>query len=79
MKKNVKVVLNGDSRQDYPISDMVFLPDQLVGLLSHDMTLLSGDVICVGTNGGVGSMKQPSNDVSVTIDDIGTLKNTFKN
>jgi 2-keto-4-pentenoate hydratase/2-oxohepta-3-ene-1,7-dioic acid hydratase in catechol pathway len=79
LEKNVKVILNGDVRQDYPLSDMIFKPHQLVSLLSHDMTLLAGDVICVGTNVGVGSMKQPSNDVSVTIDGIGTLENIFKN
>jgi 2-keto-4-pentenoate hydratase/2-oxohepta-3-ene-1,7-dioic acid hydratase in catechol pathway len=77
--KNVKVILDGDVRQDYPLSDMIFEPLQLVSLLSHDMTLLPGDVICVGTNVGVGSMKQPSNDVSVTIGGIGTLENIFKN
>ena len=58
---------------------MIFKSYQLVSLLSHDMTLLLDDVICVGTNVGVGSMKQPSNDVSVTIDGIGTLENIFKN
>ncbi|MBT8004765.1 MAG: 2-hydroxyhepta-2,4-diene-1,7-dioate isomerase, partial [Rhodospirillales bacterium] len=59
--------------------DMIFKPHQLVSLLSHDMTLKPGDVICVGTNVGVGSMKLPSNDVAVTIDGIGTLENVFKN
>ena len=77
--KNLTVVLNGDVRQDYPLSNMIFKPHQLVSLLSYDMTLLPGDVICVGTNVGVGSMKLPSNDVAVTIDGIGTLENTFKN
>ncbi|MBT3907200.1 MAG: fumarylacetoacetate hydrolase family protein [Rhodospirillaceae bacterium] len=79
LEKNLTVVLNGDVRQDYPLSDMIFKPHQLVSLLSHDMTLLPGDVICVGTNVGVGSMKLPSNDVAVTIDGIGTLENVFKN
>ena len=73
----VKTVLNGDERQNYPISDMIFQPLRLVSLISHDMTLMAGDVICCGTSIGVGSMKEESNTVEVTIDGIGTLSNVF--
>ena len=72
----VRTVLNGEERQHYPISDMVFQPVKLVSLLSHDMTLMPGDVIACGTNVGVGSMK-PGSHVEVTIDGIGTLSNTY--
>ena len=74
----VKTVLNGDERQNYPISDMIFQPPQLVSMISHDMTLMPGDVICCGTSIGVGSMKEPSNTVEVTIEGIGTLANVFE-
>jgi 2-keto-4-pentenoate hydratase/2-oxohepta-3-ene-1,7-dioic acid hydratase in catechol pathway len=40
------------------------------------MTLLAGDVILCGTSLGVGSMK-PGSTVEVSIDGIGTLRNTF--
>ncbi len=73
----VKVVLNGDLRQDYPLSDMIHQPLGLVSLLSHDMTLMPGDVIACGTSVGVGSMKQARNTVEVTIEGIGTLSNVF--
>lgn len=73
----VKTVLNGAERQNYPISDMIFSAQALVQRLSCDMTLMPGDVICCGTSVGVGSMKEPSNTVEVTIDGIGTLSNTF--
>jgi 2-keto-4-pentenoate hydratase/2-oxohepta-3-ene-1,7-dioic acid hydratase in catechol pathway len=56
---------------------MIFPPHRLVSLLSHDMTLMPGDLIACGTSIGVGSMKQPTNDVAVTIDGIGTLANQF--
>lgn len=75
---NVITVLNGDERQNYPISDMIFQPAKLVSLLSHDMTLMPGDVIACGTSLGVGSMKEPSNTVAVTIEGIGTLSNVFE-
>ncbi len=75
----VRTVLNGTERQNYPVADMVFQPTALVSLLSRDMTLLPGDVICCGTSLGVGAMREPSNTVEVTINEIGTLRNRFEN
>lgn len=72
----VRTVLNGDVRQDYPISDMRFTVAQLVSMISQDMTLNPGDVILCGTSVGVGSMK-PGSTVEVTIAGIGTLTNRF--
>jgi 2-keto-4-pentenoate hydratase/2-oxohepta-3-ene-1,7-dioic acid hydratase in catechol pathway len=74
---HVRTELNGKERQNYPLNDMIFSPALLVSLLSRDMTLLPGDLICCGTSLGVGSMKEPVNTVSVTIDGIGTLTNRF--
>jgi 2-keto-4-pentenoate hydratase/2-oxohepta-3-ene-1,7-dioic acid hydratase in catechol pathway len=68
--------LNGDVRQDYPLSDMIMSPALLVSRLSGDMTLLPGDVIACGTSLGVGSMKDGAL-VEVSIDGIGTLRNSF--
>jgi len=68
--------LNGDVRQDYPLSDMIMPPALLVSRLSGDMTLLPGDVIACGTSVGVGSMKDGST-VEISIDGIGALGNTF--
>ncbi len=74
----VKTVLNGDERQNYPVSDMIFQPAHLVSMVSHDMTLMPGDVIACGTSIGVGAMKEKSNSVAITIDGIGTLANVFE-
>ena len=76
---NVKTVLNGEVRQDYSTSDLIFTPQQQVSLISHNMTLEPGDVICVGTSIGVGAMKELSNSVEISIDGIGTLSNTYVN
>ncbi|MEE8395290.1 MAG: fumarylacetoacetate hydrolase family protein [bacterium] len=73
---SIKSVLNGDLRQDYPVSDMIFQPVRLVSMISRDMTLLPGDVIACGTSVGVGSMK-PDSEISIAIEGIGTLGNTF--
>ncbi len=74
----VRTVLNGDERQNYPVSDMIIPPHRIISLISHDMTLEPGDVICCGTSLGAGSMKQPSNTIEITIDGIGTLSNVFE-
>lgn len=77
MTLTIRTVLNGEERQNYPVSDMYFPPVKLVALISRDMTLEPGDVIACGTSVGVGVMKEKSNVVEVTIDGIGTLTNTF--
>jgi 2-keto-4-pentenoate hydratase/2-oxohepta-3-ene-1,7-dioic acid hydratase in catechol pathway len=70
----VRTLLDGVVRQDYPISDMRFSVEQLVSMISHDMTLLPGDIILCGTSVGVGSMK-PGSTVEVEIGGIGKLSN----
>jgi 2-keto-4-pentenoate hydratase/2-oxohepta-3-ene-1,7-dioic acid hydratase in catechol pathway len=68
--------LDGVERQNYPLSDMIFPPLELVSRISHDMSLLPGDVIACGTSLGVGSIKDGSS-VEVSIDGIGSLLNTL--
>jgi len=72
----VRTRLNGELRQDYPISDMRFPVERLVSLISADMTLEPGDVILCGTSIGVGSMK-PDSDIEIEIEGIGTLRNRY--
>ena len=72
----IRTVLNGQERQNYPVSDMVFPPAALVSRISQDMTLEPGDVIACGTSVGVGSMK-PGSDVTISIEGIGELTNRF--
>lgn len=73
---NASVVtrLDGVERQNYPLSDMIFSPLELVSRISHDLTLLPGDVIACGTSIGVGSIKDGVT-IDVSIDGIGSLQN----
>ncbi|AMP15024.1 fumarylacetoacetate hydrolase family protein [Collimonas pratensis] len=73
----VKTWLNGELRQDYPVSDMLFSPARLVSLISQDMSLYPGDLILCGTSVGVGSMK-PGSMVEIEIEGIGKLGNRFE-
>jgi 2-keto-4-pentenoate hydratase/2-oxohepta-3-ene-1,7-dioic acid hydratase in catechol pathway len=68
--------LDGVERQNYPLSDMIFSPQELVSRLSYDVALLPGDVIACGTSLGVGSIKDGAT-VEVSIDGIGSLQNTL--
>jgi 2-keto-4-pentenoate hydratase/2-oxohepta-3-ene-1,7-dioic acid hydratase in catechol pathway len=74
----IRTVLNDQERQNYPVSDMIIGPVKTVSMISQDMTLHPGDVICCGTSVGVGSMK-PGSTIEVTIDGIGTLSNRYEN
>ncbi|GAB3479824.1 fumarylacetoacetate hydrolase family protein [Polaromonas eurypsychrophila] len=76
-KLMVRTLLNGEVRQDYPISDMRFSVQQLVSLISQDITLYAGDIILCGTSVGVGSMK-PGSTIEVEIAGIGRLSNRFE-
>jgi 2-keto-4-pentenoate hydratase/2-oxohepta-3-ene-1,7-dioic acid hydratase in catechol pathway len=73
----VRSVLNGQVRQEYSVSDMVFGVPQLVHLLSQGVTLDPGDVILAGTSVGVGVMK-PGSTIDISIEGIGTLSNRFE-
>jgi 2-keto-4-pentenoate hydratase/2-oxohepta-3-ene-1,7-dioic acid hydratase in catechol pathway len=73
---NLTTRLDGALRQNYSLSDMIFSPHELVSLISHDVSLLPGDVIACGTSLGVGSIKDGVT-VEVSIDGIGSLGNTL--
>jgi 2-keto-4-pentenoate hydratase/2-oxohepta-3-ene-1,7-dioic acid hydratase in catechol pathway len=75
-KGRVVTRLDGVERQNYGLSDMVFSPAEQVSRISHDMSLMPGDVIACGTSLGVGSIKDGAT-VEVTIAGIGTLANSL--
>jgi len=72
----VRTLVNGRERQNYPASDMIFAPAELVSRISQNMTLVPGDVIACGTSLGVLPMK-PGTTVEVAIDGIGILRNEY--
>ena len=68
--------VNGRERQNYPASDMIKPPAQIVSELSQDMTLQLGDVIACGTSVGALPVKA-GQEVEVLIDGIGGVKVTM--
>ena len=70
----IRTLLNGDIKQDAPVSAMLFDVPTLVSYVSKVMTLLPGDIITTGTPSGVGPM-QRGDVVEVWIEGIGRLRN----
>ena len=70
----IACTVNDDIRQSGNTGDMVRDVTELVSWISSVMTLLPGDVILTGTPAGVGPLVA-GDEVSVTIDGIGTLTN----
>ncbi|RLA43728.1 MAG: 2-hydroxyhepta-2,4-diene-1,7-dioate isomerase [Gammaproteobacteria bacterium] len=73
----IRTEVNGVEHQNYPVSDMIFSPLDLVSLISGDMTLYPGDVIACGTSLGVKTMK-PDTTVCIDIPGVGQLTNYYQ-
>ena len=73
--------VNGEVRQDAPVSQLIFDIPTLIETVSRVMTLEPGDLIATGTCAGVGIGFNPprylrkGDVVSITIEPIGTLEN----
>jgi 2-keto-4-pentenoate hydratase/2-oxohepta-3-ene-1,7-dioic acid hydratase in catechol pathway len=71
-------IVNGEIRQNSRTSLLLHNVTALVAYVSAVMTLLPGDVLLTGTPAGVGPLKD-GDEVSVTIEGIGTLTNGVTN
>jgi len=70
--------VDGEVRQDGPISDMVHSVPDIIAYASAAFTLLPGDVILTGTPAGIGPF-EAGQTVEVEITGLGTLRNTARN
>lgn len=66
--------LNGEVKQDAPLSDMIFKVPTIINFVSSVMTLLPGDVIITGTPAGIGPMPEKST-IAISIEGLGQLTN----
>jgi len=69
--------VNGEVRQQGPISDMIFSLADVIAYASAAFTLLPGDVILTGTPAGVGPFAA-GDTVEVEITGLGTLRNSAR-
>ena len=77
----IETRLNGEVMQSSSTSEMIFGVAELIADLSREMTLLPGTVLMTGTPHGVGFVRDPrvflmpGDEVAITIERIGTLRN----
>lgn len=69
--------VNGEVRQQGPVSDMIHGIGDLVAYASAVFTLLPGDLILTGTPAGVGPF-EAGDTVEVEVNGIGILRNTAR-
>jgi 2-keto-4-pentenoate hydratase/2-oxohepta-3-ene-1,7-dioic acid hydratase in catechol pathway len=72
--QNITTTVNGEVLQRGNTGEMTYQVPAIIEFITSFTTLLPGDVVLTGTPAGVGSLK-PGDDVTVTIDGIGTLQN----
>lgn len=80
-KLSISQTLNGETVQDATTEELIFSIPELIVFLSGSTTLAPGTVILTGTPAGVGIGRTPSlflkpgDELAVSIQGIGTLKN----
>ena len=77
----LKTFVNGELRQDAPLSDLIFDIPTLIETISARITLEPGDLIATGTPAGVGlgfrppKFLKPGDTVRIEVSGIGVLEN----
>lgn len=66
--------VNGEVRQQGPMSDMVFPVPVILEYVTRAMTLEPGDIVATGTPDGIGPL-QPGDVVEVEVTGVGKVKN----
>jgi 2-keto-4-pentenoate hydratase/2-oxohepta-3-ene-1,7-dioic acid hydratase in catechol pathway len=74
---SIQTRLNGVLKQDGHTRDLIFTVPKILSYISSFMTLEPGDLVLTGTPDGVGPM-QVGDTVEVTVEGIGTLRNTIE-
>jgi 2-keto-4-pentenoate hydratase/2-oxohepta-3-ene-1,7-dioic acid hydratase in catechol pathway len=66
--------INGEVAQSSTIDQMIFTVPQIISYISHNMTLLPGDVIITGTPAGITKIN-PGDIIECEVEGVGTLLN----
>jgi 5-oxopent-3-ene-1,2,5-tricarboxylate decarboxylase / 2-hydroxyhepta-2,4-diene-1,7-dioate isomerase len=72
---NLRTKVNGEVRQEGNTKNLLHPVPELIEYISDFMTLEEDDLILTGTPKGISSIK-PRDSVEISIDNIGTLRNT---
>jgi 2-keto-4-pentenoate hydratase/2-oxohepta-3-ene-1,7-dioic acid hydratase in catechol pathway len=72
--QKLTTTVNGEVRQNEPISSMIFNIPTIIEFITSVMTLLPGDVILTGTPAGIGPAPAQST-IEISIEGLGVLSN----
>ncbi len=73
---SIKLTVNGETKQDADLKELIWDVPEIVSILSHSMELRPGDLIMTGTPAGVGQLHE--GDVCVvSIEGLGDLTTTI--
>ncbi|MDA4892875.1 MULTISPECIES: fumarylacetoacetate hydrolase family protein [Microbacterium] len=73
----IRTSVNGQTRQQAPLTDMIHSVGAIIEYASAVFTLLPGDVIMTGTPAGVGTF-EAGDSVEVEVSGIGVLRNSVR-
>lgn len=72
-KGSITLTINGETRQDADLSELIWSVPEIISILSHSIALEPGDLIMTGTPAGVGAMV-PGDVCTVTIAGLGSIR-----
>jgi len=78
---DISLTLSGEVMQNSNTRNLIFKTEYLIAFLSQVFTFEPGDVVSTGTPAGVGYARKPpvfmkpGDEVAITVDGIGTLRN----
>lgn len=70
---SIKLTVNGETKQDADLSELIWSVPEIISILSHSFTLMPGDLIMTGTPAGVGPLEVGDTCV-VAIDGLGEIE-----
>jgi fumarylpyruvate hydrolase len=75
-KAAISLTVNGTTKQNADIADLIWSVPEIISILSHSITLQPGDIIMTGTPEGVGAMV-PGDVCEVSIAGLGKISTTI--
>lgn len=69
----IRLTVNGKTKQDADLSDLIWSVPEIISILSHSVALAPGDLIMTGTPAGVGPLV-PGDLCVVSIDGLGSIE-----
>jgi len=73
---SIRLAVNGETRQDADIGDLIWSVPEIVAIVSQSVELKPGDLIMTGTPAGVGPL-QVGDVCTVSIDGLGAISTTI--